>query len=143
MPSTVVKDVRYLNTGSAAIRRQSWRWLYTVNSACLLSDFHDHSDRIEHLPVKISSLRNHTFAPSTTMCDIRIKTYRECGRNPPHNVRGEYLRCAQALARPNQKPCVPLSGSMRDLPLSLDVHDTNIRGECPMCAGHSAPNSSD
>lgn len=79
------------------------------------------------------------------MCDIRVSTYEDCQRRPiKHQVRGEYLRCARALARPNQKPCVAASGKMRDLPLSQTPEDTDRTDEsCPTCRGDSAPNSSD
>jgi hypothetical protein len=77
------------------------------------------------------------------MCDIQVKTYASCRRTPQHNVRGDYLRCVAAHARPNQQLCIPASGQQRDLPLSLDVQDTNIAGECPVCNGRTPSNSSD
>ncbi|KAF9729877.1 hypothetical protein PMIN01_11810 [Paraphaeosphaeria minitans] len=58
------------------------------------------------------------------MCDIQVKAYVRCHRNPSHQVRGDNLRCALALARPNEQLCVPASGQQRDLPLSLDAQDT-------------------
>jgi hypothetical protein len=77
------------------------------------------------------------------MCEIQVKTYARCRRNPQHDVRGDYLRCALALARPNQQLCLPASGQQRDLPLSLDVQDTNVAGECPVCNARTPSNSSD
>ncbi|KAF2105242.1 hypothetical protein BDV96DRAFT_592843 [Lophiotrema nucula] len=77
------------------------------------------------------------------MCDIRVITYACCRCNPPHQVQGDYLRCRQARARPNQQPCVPASRQQRDLPLSLDAQDTNVAGECPVCRARTPPNSSD
>jgi len=77
------------------------------------------------------------------MCDIQIKTYASCRRNPHHEVRGDYLRCALALARPNRQLCLPASGQQRDLPLSLDIQDMNVAGECPVCNARTPSNSSD
>lgn len=77
------------------------------------------------------------------MCDIQVTTYASCRRNPQHQVRGDYLRCAAARARPNQQLCMPASGQLRDLPLSLDAQDTNVQGECPICNARTPSNSSD
>jgi hypothetical protein len=77
------------------------------------------------------------------MCDIQVKTYARCRRNPSHQVRGDYLRCAVALARPKQHVCVPASGQQRDLPFSLDAQDTNVAGECPVYSVRTPSNSSD
>ena len=77
------------------------------------------------------------------MCDIQCKTYRACTRNPQHRVRGEYLQCNLARARPQKQPCTPPSGQLRNLPLTLDVQNMNLPGECPMCAKRSPSNSSD
>jgi len=77
------------------------------------------------------------------MCGIACKTYAGCRRNPKHNIRTGYLRCQTAQARPNQQLCVPASGQQRDLPLTLDIQDTNVAGDCPVCEAETPPNSSD
>ena len=77
------------------------------------------------------------------MCEIRVITYASCRRNPPHNIRAEYFRCAAAQARPNQQPCLPPSGRLRDLPLTLDVQDTNVNRDCSVCTERSPTNFSD
>ena len=77
------------------------------------------------------------------MCDIQVKTYRSCRARPRHNVRADYHRCPAANARPNRNLCVPPSGQLRDLPLSLDAQDTNVDGECPYCAKRTPTNSSE
>lgn len=77
------------------------------------------------------------------MCDIQVTTYASCRRNPQHQVRGDYLRCAAARIRSNQQLCLPASRQLRDLPLSLDAQDTNVQGECPNCNARSPTASSD
>lgn len=76
------------------------------------------------------------------MCDIRVKTFLRCVVVPKHQVRRGYNRCQASFARPSQQVCVPPSGQLRDLPLVLDVQDTEVEGECPHCAGRSPSNSS-
>lgn len=78
-----------------------------------------------------------------TMCDIRGLTYARCTRNPKHVERGAYLYCPTAEARPIKTPCVPPSGKLRDLEITLDIQDTNLPGECPACAKRTPSNSSD
>lgn len=77
------------------------------------------------------------------MCEIQATTYYNCETFPQHIIRGAYIRCSAAEGRPYQELCVPSSGQLRDLPLSLDQEDTDVDGECPVCAGQSPCNSSD
>ena len=65
---------------------------------------------------------------------LQSSTYQACRRHPQHVVRGTYLRHAAALAGPNQEVCVPNSGKVRDLEIDLDVQDSNLPGECSVCA---------
>jgi hypothetical protein len=77
------------------------------------------------------------------MCSIQVTTYRNCRRNPQHQLRGNFLRCATAIARTGQQVCLPPTGQLRDLPLSLDVQDSDVDGRCPTCDARSPSNSSD
>jgi hypothetical protein len=80
---------------------------------------------------------------TSDMCFIQITTYLNCRRNPQHEVRGDYLRCSTARARQGQTLCMPVTLQLRDLPLSLDVQDTNVGGRCPACDARTPSNSSD
>ena len=71
------------------------------------------------------------------MCSKRMIHYRECD----HTWGGEILRCAAALARPQQALCIPPSGHIRDLPQELDAQDRNQPGKCPACLGTTPPSS--
>lgn len=77
------------------------------------------------------------------ICEIQVTTYASCSCTPKHLVRGDYLQCTIARACSNQQVCVPTSGQLRDLPISLDVQDTNVAGECPICKGQTLSNSLD
>lgn len=64
------------------------------------------------------------------MCSIQMTTHNACRRNPQHQIKGDYLRCAVARARVDQRLCLPSSGLLRDLPLSVNTH---VHGGCPAC----------
>ena len=95
------------------------------------------STELNDLPYLLSHAR------PNKMCAIETKTYRNCRVTPQHRERGQYLRCADAEARPDRKLCVPPTGKLRDLPLSLDVQNINLPGDCPISTGDTPANSSD
>ncbi|KAG5293582.1 hypothetical protein I7I50_04029 [Histoplasma capsulatum G186AR] len=82
------------------------------------------------------------FPHSHAMCEWACKTYAACTRNPKH-MHHEHIIFCTLTRRDANDPCLPATGFLRDLPLVLDVQDTNIAGSCPPCAGTTPTNSSD
>ncbi|KAL4922804.1 hypothetical protein BDW62DRAFT_196810 [Aspergillus aurantiobrunneus] len=74
------------------------------------------------------------------MCEQYCKRYNGrggCG----HTVRKDYQRCRAAFQRPDEKPCVPPNGNMRDLPRAIDAQDDFLVGLCESRRGETPPSS--
>jgi hypothetical protein len=89
------------------------------------------------------------------MCIKKIFIYRDC----PHRWAEDINKCAQALARKNERICTPQEAwaqeginmqlnvedaqHQRFLPMNLDVQNQNQDGRCPACLGKTPPSSRD
>src|SRR5689334_15774679 len=62
------------------------------------------------------------------MCEWACETYQSCSRDPKHHIRHHINYCPNAPQNGSQ-PCMPASGHLRDLPLALDVQDTDLAGD--------------